>query len=260
MDACVQRRRALGSWVICPKPRANPKVRLFCFPFAGAGASMYHGWHRAFHEEMEVCAVQLPGRESRMREPRITDAIALSQQIADAIEPYLERPFALFGYSLGALLAFETARALRRRGDPLPVQLFVAAMRAPHVPALVPRLARLPRDQFLREVRWHFQPSEDTFNVPELLDLLLPVLRDDMALVDDYAYHAEPPLACAMDAYVGADDRSISVEAAQSWRAHIDGPFALTVFPGGHFFLHEALPDLQRNVATRLHETITDRQ
>ena len=90
MDACVQRRRALGSWVICPKTRANPKVRLFCFPFAGAGASMYHGWHRAFHEEMEVCAVQLPGRESRMREPRITDAIALSQQIADAIEPYLK--------------------------------------------------------------------------------------------------------------------------------------------------------------------------
>jgi medium-chain acyl-[acyl-carrier-protein] hydrolase len=257
MDAAVSRRAAPGSWFMCRKPNADPKVRLFCLPFAGGGASAYHGWPQAFPEDMEIRAVQLPGREWRMREPRFTSAVALAQAIADALDPYLDRPFALFGYSMGALLAFETARALRRRGRRLPAHLFLAAMRAPHVPSIVPPLARLPQDQLLREVRRYYQPPEDTF-IPELLELFLPVLRDDMALVDDYAYYAEPPLSCAIDAYAGANDRSTTVEAATRWCDQSIGPFALTVFPGGHFFLHDALPELQRKVAGRLHALIGD--
>jgi medium-chain acyl-[acyl-carrier-protein] hydrolase len=260
MDAAVSRHAAPSPWFMCPKPNAHPKVRLFCLPFAGGGASAYHGWPQAFPQDVEIRAVQLPGREWRMRERRVTDALELAQGVAHAIEPYLDRPFALFGYSMGALLAFETARALRRRRQPLPIHLFVAAMRAPHVPSAVPPLARLPQDQLLGAVRRHYQPPEDVFSIPQLLELFLPVLRDDMTLVDDYAYYAEAPLPCAIDAYVGAHDRSISIEAAERWRDQTAGPFALTVFPGNHFFLPDALPELQRKVAARLHAVVGDRR
>ena len=252
MDAAVSDRAAPASWFICPKPNVDAKMRLFCLPFAGGGASTYHSWPRAFPHEVEIRALQLPGRESRMREPRFTVAAALADVLAQAIEPYLDRPFAFFGYSMGALLAFEAARALRRRGQALPAQLFVAAMRAPHVRGLVPPLSRLPREELLREVRRHYEPPEATFEIPELVDVLLPVLRDDMALVDDYRYVPEPPLACAIDAYVGSRDRSVPVEAAARWREQSAGEFALSVLPGGHFFLQEALPRLQREVAARL--------
>lgn len=252
MDTAVSRSDSPGAWFLCPKPNVHARMRLFCLPFAGGGASTYHGWAQIIPEHVEVRALQLPGRESRMREARITSALALAQAIADALEPYLDRPFAFFGYSMGALLAFETARALRRRRRPLPTHLFVAAMRAPHVPAVVPPLAHLPQDQLLRALRDYYQPAEEVFEIPELRDLLLPILRDDIALVDGYAYYAEPPLNCAIDVYVGTQDRSTSIEAAGRWRDQTAGPFELTVFRGSHFFLHSALSKLQEELRRRL--------
>ena len=101
-------------WVLRPMPRPEAALRLICLPFAGAGASVYHAWSNAFPESIEVLAVQSPGRESRLREPRITNACALAKEIANALGPYLDRPYALFGYSVGALVAFEIVRELRR--------------------------------------------------------------------------------------------------------------------------------------------------
>jgi medium-chain acyl-[acyl-carrier-protein] hydrolase len=260
MDGAALHDVAPASWVLRPRPQTGARVRLFCLPFAGGGASTYHAWPSAFERDVEICAVQLPGRESRMHERRITSALVLAQALADAVEPYVDRTFALFGYSMGALLAFETARELRRRRLPMPAQLFVAAMRAPHIASAVPPLSRLPPDQLVRAVRSHYQPPEDVFQIPELLDLYLPILRDDMALVDDYVYHAEPPLSCAIDAYVGAHDRSTSIEANGRWREQTAGAFAQTVFPGSHFFLRDELPALQRRVAARLDAVIGDRR
>lgn len=260
MGPAVSRHVAPGAWILHPKPNTGARLRLFCLPFAGGGASIYHAWPSAFPRDVEICAVQLPGRESRMHERRITDALALTQAIADAVEPYLDRTFALFGYSMGALLAFEMARTLRRRRLPMPAQLFVAAFRAPHVPPAVPPLSRLPQDQLVRAVRSHYQPPEDVFRIPELVDLYLPILRDDMALVDDYVYQDEAPLSCAIDAYVGAHDRSTSVEANGRWRQQTTGAFAQAIFPGSHFFLRDELPALQRHVVARLDRVMGDRR
>lgn len=256
MDAATSRRVGPGSWFICPRPNPDARARLFCLPFGGGGASVYHGWPQVLRREAEVRAVQLPGRESRMREPRITDALVLARAIADAIDPYLDRPFALFGYSMGALLAFETARELRRRARPLPAHLFVAAMHAPQLPQTVPPLARLPEADLLRAVREYYQPPEEALQVPELRELFLPVLRDDMALVDGYVYQAEPPLSCAIDAHVGASDRSVSVAATERWRDQTSAEFVLTVHAGGHFFIRDALPALQARVTERLRDMI----
>lgn len=245
---------------MCPKPNPDARMRLFCLPFAGGGASTYYGWPQAFPRDVEIRAVQLPGRESRLFEPRIKSAPVLAQAVADAIGPYLDLPFALFGYSMGALLVFETARVLRRRGHALPAHLFVASMHAPHVPPAVPSLANLPEQELLNAVRHHYQPPEDALRIPELRDLFLPVLRDDMALVESYAYQPEPPLSCGIDAYVGAQDRSTPVEAAERWRDHTVAPFTLSVLTGGHFFHGDALSVLRHKVATRLEAVMEDRR
>jgi surfactin synthase thioesterase subunit len=227
-------------------------VRLFCLPFAGGGASTFHGWARVFPADVEIRAVQLPGREARMAEPRITDALALAGRVADAVEWQLDRPYALFGYSMGALLAFEAARELRRRSFPAPLRLFVAAFRAPQLPASFPPLGRLPPELLLQAVRERYQPPEEALSVPELRDLLLPVLRDDIALIDDYTYHDEAPLDCDIDAYAGERDHSVPPDAVAKWREQTTGAFSLTLFAGGHFFLQQHMPALQQMVAARL--------
>ncbi len=246
------------SWFLCPESRPDAALRLFCLPSAGAGASMYRTWSSAFPGSIEVRAVQLPGRESRMREPRIVNAGLLAGEIAQALDPYLQHPFALFGYSMGALLAFEVVRELRLHGAPLPVCLFVAAMRAPDVPEVHPPLSGLPRAQFIDRINYYYQPSDPAWRIQELLELLLPILRDDISMVERYEYSTELALDCPIHAYAGADDSAASVSSVEAWQAQTAGDFTMTVFPGGHFFLHSVLPELQEAVRSRLTALLDD--
>lgn len=260
VDTVISCRAAPGSWFVCPKPNAGARARLFCLPFAGGGASTYYGWSQVFPRDVEIRAIQLPGRESRMREPRILSARILAKEIVDVLGPYMDRPFALLGYSMGSLLAFEVARELRRQGQPLPVCLFVAAMCAPHVPKVHPPLSQLPREEFIEQIRYYYQPADEVWNYPEFLEMLLPILRDDIAIVDAYDYENEPPLACPIDVCVGTDDRGTPLATAEAWRHQTSEEFELTVFSGGHFFLHEALPVLQRRIWNRLNRLIGERK
>ena len=126
---------------------------MFCLPYAGGGASVYNLWSNSIPDTIELHAIQLPGRESRYNEPKFTDIHQTAKALADSIEPYLDRPYALFGYSMGALIAFELMRELRRQEAPLPIQLFVAAMRAPQAPPICPSLTHLPNDSSVTELR-----------------------------------------------------------------------------------------------------------
>lgn len=236
------------SWFLCPNSRPDAELRIFCLPFAGAGASMYREWHNVFPGNIEVRAVQLPGRESRLREPRISDAGVLVKKLVAALHPYLDRPFALLGYSIGALLAFEVVRELRRQGMSLPFHLFVAAMRAPHVPAVHPPIAHLPDDKFIDQINDYYQPSDEAWKIPELRDIIIPVLRDDIMIAESYEYADEPPLPCPIDAYVGAVDRGTPVDSAAAWQDQTSAEFELTIFPDGHFFLRKQLCDLQEKM------------
>ena len=239
-------------WFLCPQPRPRAALRLFCLPFAGAGASVYRTWPQALPDSIEVRAVQLPGRESRMREPRAASAAALARAIADALEPCFDRPFALFGYSLGALLAFETARELRRRGAPQPACLFAAARHAPQLSAVHPPMGRLPPARFIEEIEHYYQPEDAAWRMPELREIILPILRDDVCLADAYEYTHEAPLACPIEVFIGAQDRSVPAANAQAWREQTARGFSLHTLPGGHFFVHTALPQLLEIVGRRL--------
>lgn len=221
---------AAGPW-----PRAG--FRLFCFAHAGGGASLFREWNGALGDRVGVCPIQLPGRESRFREPAFTRLGPLVEALVEALSPHLDRPFALFGHSLGALVAFELARRLRREGLFEPSQLIVSGSRAPQLPRTEPDVHRLSDAAFRAELRRLDGTPVELLENDELMDLLLPSLRADFALFETYAYTAGSPLSCPISALGGRDDPTVEHAELEAWRAQTTGRFRLRIFPGNHFFV-----------------------
>ena len=239
-------------WFFCNKPKSGATMRLFCFPFSGGGASVYRSWSDAMSEEIEVRCVQLPGRETRYKEARVTDIKTLVKDIVKAIECYQDKPFAFFGYSLGALLAFEVSRELRKQNMKLPNHLFVAAMHAPQAPPVHPPLSKLADDKFLQQIEHYYQPQDEAWNNPGLREIFLPVLKDDIALSDSYTYQDEMPLPCPIDVFAGEDDRGAPLALTQCWSEQTSTQMNHHVFKGGHFFINTSLNEIQSLVLKAL--------
>jgi len=167
----------------------------------------------------------------------------LLETLTDALYPHLDRPFALFGHSLGALLAFEVTRALRRRGAPLPAGLFVAACEAPdRLPSA--QLHLLPDDALVAELRRLGGTPEQILRDPDFQALLLPIVRADLAVRETYAYAAEPPIPCPITVMIGSHDPQVDAAAAESWRLHTTAPTRVRRFWGDHFFVSGARADV----------------
>jgi len=238
-----------------PNIHAAPenKLRLFCFPWAGGGALPYRAWSEPLEPSACVVPVRLPGRESRASEPPFERMEPLVGALLEQIRPFLGAPFAFFGHSMGAGIAFELARALRRAGLPLPQSLHVSGARAPqfrlnHVPPPEPTL----RD-FIEELRRleGFPPS--VLNQPELLKLALPALLADARLYRTYVYTPEPPLDVPVYAYGGDADPNVTAAHLEAWREQTTSHFERAEFPGGHFYLESALPALLATLRAHLH-------
>jgi len=227
-------------------------MRLICFPYAGVGASAFHGWGKALPSEIEVLAVQLPGRETRMSEPRSLDLLQTAEEIAQAIKPLSDMPIAFFGYSLGAIFAFEVTRALRRIGGVEPCLLLAAAMRAPELPSGVPPLGDLCDMLFLEAIDKSYGPLDPIFENPEIRAIFLPILRDDVRMIDNYKYRPERALDCPIRVYLGESDLAVSFKAAEAWCNHTRAEFGLRSFPGGHFFIRDYLAVLQGDIASQI--------
>jgi len=239
-------------WFLCRSERPRAALRMYCLPYAGGGASIFNSWPNAFPDSVEIQAVQLPGRESRFKEPKFSNIHDTAQALADSIIPCLDRPYALFGYSMGALVAFELTRELRRRGMPPPAQLFVAAMRAPQTPPTCPSLTHLPFDSFLEQMRHYYDPPQDAFDLPELLEIILPILRADMKMCEEYIYNPEPALDCPIYSFAGRQDRALPYDNVREWQRQTTQAFNMDVFEGTHFFINTALHELQRAIISHL--------
>lgn len=226
-------------WIVTHRP-VQAGMRLICFPYAGAGASVFRSWADSeFLPDIEVCAVQLPGRESRIIESPVGDVHQLIPLLRESLEPYLDRPFAFFGHSIGALVCFELARELRRSGGNEPRHLFVSGCPAPQVPCS-DRICDLSESEFLaRLYRLNGTPSE-VLSHPELMQVMLPVLRADFALRDQYHHRAESPLNCPITAFGGMSDVHVDALMLRGWRQHTRDRFQLWLFQGDHFFLRSA--------------------
>lgn len=240
-----------GRWLVTPRPKPDARVRLFCLPFAGGAASAYRSWGDLMGPGVEVTAVQLPGREMRLREPPFDRVEPLVAAIADVLEAAgtLEaKPYAVFGHSMGALIGFELVRELRRRGRPLPVALVASGRNAPHMPPRDPLMHPLPHDEFVDRLRRFEGTPEAVLEHQELMEMLIPLLRADFAVNEAYTHRPEEPLGLPLLAMGGDGDEEVSREGLEAWAGYTRGPFDLRVYPGGHFFLNHLGTDVTQAV------------
>ena len=229
---------AFDSWIACRKPNPQARLRLFCFPYVGTGASIFRTWSDGLPPDVEVCPVQFPGRGTRLMETPFTQLSPLVQALAQGLAPLMDKPFAFFGHSLGALVGFELARQLRRQSGVQPVRLFVSADRAPQAPRRHPPIHALPEPEFLLELRRLNGIPGKVFEDAEVMQIMLPALRADFAVYETYLYSTEPPLNCFISGFGGLQDQRVSRGELEAWCDQTSGSFALCMFPGDHFFLN----------------------
>lgn len=226
-------------WLAYRRPRPAARLRLFCLPYAGGAASIYRTWPQELPETIDVCPLQLPGREQRLREQAYTRVPPLVEALAGAISPMLdEMPFAFFGHSMGGLLSYELAQHLRATSGKRPVHLLVSARRAPQLPPEDKHYWSLPDDELKDKLREIEGTPQEVLDHDELMELMLPLIRADFELNDTYQPTDHPPLDCPIDAFGGTADPEVEREDLEAWAELTTGPFRLRMFPGGHFFLH----------------------
>lgn len=219
-------------------PRQAPRLRLFCFPHAGAGASAFGEWPSLLPEDIEVAAIALPGREDRLTEQAATHTTALIRALTQAIRPYLGQPLAFFGHSGGALLAFELARVMRQRLRTEPVHLFLSGQPAPQVPQPAP-IHALPDAEFSGRIRELGGIHPDVLADEQALNMMMVAVRADFALWENHEYKPGKPLAAPITAFGGESDPRTGTGDLDAWAEHTTGTFRLRMFPGGHFFVND---------------------
>lgn len=232
--------------------RPDPKIRLFCFPYAGGTAAVFQRWHPIFPQWVEICPIQYPGRGNRMRERPFTNVPPLAQEIAEAITPLLDLPFAFFGHSMGALIQFELARELWKKQNKQPVHLFASSSRAPQFPNRDRISYDLAEPEFIEELRHLNGTPPEVLEHKELMALMLPLLRADFAVSQTYFCLEERQLSCPLSALGGEADPSVSIDELEGWGKQTTGAFSLQMFPGDHFYLHGSETALTQRVITSL--------
>ncbi len=228
--------------------------RLICFPFAGSGASTYRTWCQAFGPGVNVCAVQLPGREDRLAETRYRHLAPLVDALATVLTPAFDAPYAFFGHSMGALIAFELARRLQQTGRPLPTRLFLSGHRSPDRRPASSAIHALPDQEFMEALRRFGGTPDVLLNDPEFVALALPVLRADFTLCETYEFVPGPALEVPLTILAATRDRHVPVEDLDGWARHSSRATRVRMFDGDHFYVQTARDAVMRAVAEDLRD------
>ena len=242
-------------WFVPIKSNPRALFRVFLFPYAGGGAHAYRDWGNALPPYVEAFALQYPGRAERMREPAFTKLWPLVDTLTHELLPYMNKPYVFFGHSMGALVSFEVARKLRREHGLAPRYLFVSACNPPQDRMKESRYSLLPDNELIeRLTRFDGAPKEVLEN-RELMNLMLPTIRADFAVCEDYSYASDALLSCPIVALGGIEDPETSRTRLEQWRNETDSYFELKMFEGGHFFINSAHKPLLQFVTHQLART-----
>lgn len=243
-------------WLAWYKRKPEARLRLFCFPYGGGAAGAFRAWQDYLPSSIEVCPVQIPGRENRLHEPCYTNLDLLVEATAQGLGRLLDKPFAFFGHSMGAMLGFELARYFRERQLAQPAFLFVSGRRPPHVPDQWRIIYDLERDEFIGALRELNSTRKEVFENDDLLNLVLPMLRADYEIVQTYRYRPGDPFKFPITAFGGEEDIDESKEHLEAWREQTQSCFSLHMFPGNHFFIHSSRPALLQIIGEQLKSSL----
>ena len=239
-------------WLILARPNPVAAMRLFCVPYAGGSPLIFSDWPADLPPDVEVGLIQLPGRGARLGEPPFTSVAPLIESLVPALHPFLDKPFALFGHSMGGLICFELARALELKLGLEPEVLFVSGRQAPPLRDRTTLHYDLPEPEFLKELRQLGGTPPEILDHPELMKLLVPLLRADFEFCQTYVYQPGPPVACPLSVFGGVDDTEVTQEELAGWSSFTTAAFSLRMLPGDHFFIRSARSQLLRLISEDL--------
>lgn len=244
-----------SDWFVIPSPKVNPSLRLICFPYAGGSAANYQRWSSKLPDFVELIIVQPPGRASRLLEP----AISTMPEMMDALLPFKKeltsRPYVLLGHSLGSRIAFQFALDVIRLGEAPPQQFIASGSRAPHTPKLSERICDLPDDVFLQKIEAMNGTPAEVMENKELMSLLLPMLKADFTIADNYIAPRES-LPCPITAFSGQDDAQVNKEQLIAWSELTSNQFDYQYFEGGHFFIDTNVENVLNKINQILKEQV----
>jgi len=250
--------KSTSAWFQCGPVNDQIELKMFCFPYAGGTALVFKKWSGYLPFTVQVIPVELPGRGGRLQEPPFVSMPALIDELSEAIGQLLDKPFVFFGHSMGAIIAFELARALRRRYNCEPQSLFVAGRRAPQVPNSEPVTYHLPKEEFIKELIELGGTPKEVIENEDLMEMMIPMLKADFQLIQTYEYTVAPPLRCPIAVYGGLQDSHVSRDMLLPWKEMTTSKFSLHMLPGDHFFIRSSQDLLLRLLARELHDVIID--
>ena len=240
-----------SQWIRYQKTRKHGEKKLFCLPFAGAGAMMYAGWHSYFGPEIEVCPILLPGRETRIGEPLIDDAVEAAERIYRGIQRELGEAFAIFGHSMGGILAYELAQTIYREEGRYPEVLFLSASTL-GLPEKGFYIHELEEEALIRHLTKSGGTYEELLQNKEFRECYFPIIRNDYKLSETYRCR-RPKIGCKIEAFASKTDEEISYEQTLAL-ANCTEEFEITFFQGNHFFIKDAEHEVCRKVADVLNQ------
>lgn len=230
----------------------TPELRLFCFPHAGGSAASLNGWVRRLPPAIGLERVELPGRDPQSGQRPLTRIAEVMPQLWHQWVARLDRPFALYGHSLGALVAYEFAQYARAHGYGGPLALFVSGRRAPQCPLVLDALHDLPEDELMARLTEFGGTPEGVIRNAKWRNHMMPALRADLEMSDLYVHHPREPLDCPVFAFRGEGDGIASEAEMQAWGQQTTGPFVCENLPGGHFFSTEGVERVSAAIVAQL--------
>jgi len=227
-------------WITCPKKQPDAKIRMFCFSYAGGGASVFLNWPHSISNDIEVCIIKMPGREIRFNEPPYRRIPKLVEDLAPAILPFLDKTFIFFGHSLGAHISFYLTRHLRKYDLPCPIHMFISGARAPHLTEPIHDALhyKMEDKEFIDKLIKLGGMAEEVLQNKEILEIVLPILRADIEMLNTMEYIDEEPLSSGMTVLYGEFDKRASREDAEAWNRHTNQGFCLKMITGKHLFIN----------------------
>jgi medium-chain acyl-[acyl-carrier-protein] hydrolase len=232
------------SWYLEYKKNPDATIRLFCFHHSGGGASAYYPWIDYLSPKIELITIQPPGRENRFTEPLNNNIKDIVAKLSEGFDIYKNKPFFVFGHSLGALISFEFIKSIHQLYSLYPRHMIISATKAPHLPFRMKHLSQLDDKSLKEELKIYNGIDERILNNDELLDLILPIVKSDFSIYENYNFLDSKPIPCDILALLGDQDQTVTQEEILAWSAYTAGKFEHISFPGKHFFLKDHQKEL----------------